>query len=289
VDGLCSVPDAEAPLDGGDSALGLVLGPLAGIVTPSQQATVVYDPPGSFELRVDTNLDELPEPVVTTSASANLWRGSDPSTWLSGDPSLTIQLPCEMNWGDGDMFAEVSMCANDDEGDGVRDLEVWRWPDYDCHTTPWLIPADAVGVIDVETSPLVRQGSCLDQAGDQDGDGVTDFRIDEGVASGPITWIDGSPVSSRLFTVHEDFESVWTGVDFTGEGIHDWWSLRDIRPDIEMPYAILSGGIDGGITTGTPSWHVFSAASAETAHVEHDTNYLVFDDDGTGIRFVPIE
>lgn len=78
-------------------------------------------------------------------------------------------------------------------------------------------------------------------------------------------------------------------MDFTGDAIDDWWGMRTAALDTDAPYAILSGGHAGGVTTGIPSWQVFSAVQPVSAYTEAGTNYIVFTDDAAGVRFVRIE
>ena len=90
--------------------------------------------------------------------------------------------------------------------------------------------------------------------------------------------------------VDQDLRVERTGVDFTADGLDDWWALRIADVEADVPFLILSGGIDGGITTGIPTWHVFSTVVPIAAYSEADTNYLLVNaGDGSGVRFVAIE
>jgi hypothetical protein len=188
----------------------------------------------------------------------------------------------------------VTVCEHDDEGDGVHDLEVMLtqllYTDCTMEDLAYLVPAQALGYVELGMSPLARRGMCLDSVGDQDGDGTSDFDWGDVVYAGPATWVNGSPVSTELFTYDSNFWSRWTGIDFTGDGIDDWWGTRLVPElDADVPFTILSGGITGGITTGIPSWQIFSAVTPVTAYTEGSTNYIVFTDDFNAVRFVAIQ
>ncbi len=292
-DGLCQADDPTAPIFYVDDALGLVVGPLPQRIDPDLDSEVVYPPPQVAWDGVDTDFDGLIEPAVLTIGRVELWRGDDPATWMVGEPDLTLQFPCATESSGDPPSPFVAMCANDDEGDGVHDLMVGL--EYTQYTAcvgeqDYLAPAATVGFVDLASSPLARKGSCLAPAGDQDLDGIDDFDMGSSVMAGPTTWIDGAPISPTLFSFHEDLRyEDWTGVDFTGDGIDDWWTQRWDPGDVDFPYVILSGGAGGGVVTGVPSWHVFSAVDAESAYTEDGTNYMVFTDDAAGVRFVPIE
>jgi len=291
MDALCQVqhPDEWLYYAG---ELGLVPGPLPQRIDPALDAAVVYDTSLGHATMIDTDFDGLVEPVVTSLARIELWRGDDPSTWATGTPDLTVQLPCPTY--DSDFYdPSVSVCANDDEGDGVIDLQVLYERDFydDCDEDQfYLLPAQTAGFVDVATSSIARKGSCMTPLDDQDLDGVVDFGLYHSVLAGPAVWVDGVNQSPTLFTFPKTIWTPdWTGLDFTGDGIDDWWSRDDADVNVDVPYVILSGGLGGGVTTGTPSWHVFSAAGPDVAYTEAGTNYLVFVDDKIAVRFVPIE
>jgi len=289
VDGLCNVSDYATFFETW-GALGLVEGPLPRVIDPDADRVAVYELSVPYLTPLDTDFDGLLEAAnLFTPGRVEVWRGDDPATWMVDPPDLTLQFHCDADIVEKAFDPWIAVC-NDDEGDGVRDLAVGLSPrGSGCEGDSYLVPAGTEGFVDLASSPLARKGSCLASAGDQDLDGVADFDVGYSVKAGPITWTDGVPIGPTLFDFYEDFpQAEATGVDFTDDGIDDWWDQR-WDPGDDFPYVILSGGADGGVVTGIPSWHVFSWVEAESAYTEDGTNYVVFTDDAAGVRFVPIE
>jgi hypothetical protein len=227
------------------------------ITGPVSSATTLADSLGTVaggeELDIDSDGDL--DYVKFSPYQLDIWTGSW-TTWGVEPPTLSLSLPCSE---DRDPDLAQLVLVPDLDLDGVAEMWVaGNMPQSDYNNCQWYrLPADLTGVIDVPQSHVPATLYPPWPFGDQNGDGLTDFRYQYTGPTGRVSEVLSPPMT--------EMASGWAGtllgvLPEATEGAQPYPTsvVGDPHPDLrdavqtEYPHFPLVHFIEGGDAWGAP-------------------------------------